>query len=189
MFRETTFNDVTRDDVLAVSAEFVMDEEAFRGFYERTSRSVWAYLARITGDRQLSDDLLQEAYYRFLRASARYESESHRRNSLYKIATNLAHDARRRTKTTPVLGEEGDEIERARAGEGPFRGDERADLDRAMSQMKPQERAMLWLAYAEGASHKEIAETLGLAPSSMKMILFRARRKLAGLLGGRDAAV
>ncbi len=46
---------------------------------------------------------------------------------------------------------------------------------------------MLWLAYGEGASHKEIAETLGLAPSSMKAILFRARRKLAGLLGGRDA--
>jgi RNA polymerase sigma-70 factor (ECF subfamily) len=193
MFRDTTFSDVTREDVLAVGlefvGEFVMDEEAFRGFYERTSRSVWAYLTRITGDRQLADDLLQETYYRFLRASATYESETHRRNSLYKIATNLAHDARRRTRTTPVLGEEGDEVERARGGDGPFRTDQRADLDRAMSQLKPKERAMLWLAYAEGASHKEIAETLGLSPSSMKMILFRARRKLAGLLGGRSAAL
>ena len=44
---------------------------------------------------------------------------------------------------------------------------------------------MLWLAYGEGASHKEIAETLGLAQSSMKMILFRARRKLAGMLAVR----
>ena len=67
-----------------------MDEDAFRAFYDRTSRGVWAYLARITGDRQLADDLLQETYYRFYRASATYESETHRRNSLFCIATNLA---------------------------------------------------------------------------------------------------
>jgi RNA polymerase sigma-70 factor (ECF subfamily) len=42
---------------------------------------------------------------------------------------------------------------------------------------------MLWLAYAEGASHREIADVLGLQPSSLKALLFRARRKLADLLG------
>ena len=41
-----------------------MDEEAFRLFYQRTSRSLWAYLSRMSGDRQLADDLLQETYYR-----------------------------------------------------------------------------------------------------------------------------
>jgi len=44
-----------------------MDEETFRAFYDRTARPVWSYLARITGDRALADDLLQESYYRFLR--------------------------------------------------------------------------------------------------------------------------
>jgi RNA polymerase sigma-70 factor (ECF subfamily) len=52
-----------------------------------------------------------------------------------------------------------------------------------MSRLKPRERAMLWLAYAEGASHREIADVLGLQPSSLKALLFRARRKLADLLG------
>ena len=52
-----------------------------------------------------------------------------------------------------------------------------------MSRLKARERAMLWLAYAEGASHREIAEVLGLRPASMKLLLFRARRKLAALLG------
>jgi RNA polymerase sigma-70 factor (ECF subfamily) len=52
-----------------------------------------------------------------------------------------------------------------------------------MSGLKPRERAMLWLAYAEGASHREIAEVLGLGEGSMKTLLFRARRKLAMLLG------
>jgi len=52
-----------------------------------------------------------------------------------------------------------------------------------MSHLKPRERAMLWLAYAEGASHREIADVLGLRPASLKPMLFRARRRLATLLG------
>ena len=90
MFRATTFNEIQRDRALGEEAAFVMDEETFRDFYDRSARGLWAYLARVSGDRQLADDLLQETYYRFLRASAKYESEAHRRNSLYRIATNLA---------------------------------------------------------------------------------------------------
>jgi RNA polymerase sigma-70 factor (ECF subfamily) len=42
---------------------------------------------------------------------------------------------------------------------------------------------MLWLAYAEGASHGEIAGALGIRVASLKPMLFRARRKMAALLG------
>ena len=38
----------------------------------------------------------------------------------------------------------------------------RVDLARAMARLKPRERELLWLAYAQGSSHQEIAETLGL---------------------------
>src|SRR5215472_12174107 len=111
MLRDATFTDVSRLEALDdASASFVMDEDAFRAFYERTARGIWAYLARITGDRQLADDLLQETYYRFLRANAAHESEKHRRNSLYQIATNLAKDARRRSWTHPFEAS-GDQIE------------------------------------------------------------------------------
>src|SRR6478752_1654908 len=96
--RDMTFLDVER--LARVAAEAVetlqMDEDTFRAFYDRTARPVWVYLARITGDRALADDLLQESYYRFLRAERRFDSETHRRNYLYRIATNLAHDRRRR---------------------------------------------------------------------------------------------
>ena len=59
-----------------------------------------------------------------------------------------------------------------------------SDLRRAMTHLKPRERALLWLAYAQGSSHKEIAQSLGLRTGSVKLLLFRARRRLAALLGG-----
>ncbi len=48
--------------------------------------------------------------------------------------------------------------------------------------MRPRERQLLWLAYAEGYSHREIASITGLASASIRLLLFRARRKIARLL-------
>lgn len=188
MLRDTTFNDVSRDYALDDACPtFVMDEESFRTFYDRTARGVWAYLARVTGDRQLADDLLQETFYRFLRAAATYESETHRRNSLFRIATNLARDARRRSIIRAPFSSVGEEIERVASADDAGTTERKTDVNRAMAQMKPQERAMLWLAYAEGASHREIADVLGLSAGSLKPLLFRARRRLATLLGRAPA--
>jgi RNA polymerase sigma-70 factor, ECF subfamily len=184
MFRDETFTHVSRarasDDACA---DFVMDEDTFRAFYERTARGLWAYLARVTGDRQIADDLLQETFYRFLRADARYESETHRRNSLYRIATNLARDAARRSMIRVPPSIAGDDIERVPARAESRMAENNADLSRALLNLRPRERAMLWLAYAEGASHQEIAAVLGVRAGSLKPMLFRARRKLAALLG------
>ena len=178
---DTTFS-VDSRAVEDSCAEFVMDEDTFRAFYERTARGVWAYLARVTGDRQLAEDLMQETFYRFLRANATHDTEAHRRNSLYRIATNLARDARRRSSNRPASVLAGDDIESVPSGSRPGAADRIADLTSAMSHLHPRERAMLWLAYAEGASHSEIASVLGLSPGSLKTLLFRARRRLAALL-------
>jgi RNA polymerase sigma-70 factor (ECF subfamily) len=186
MYRDMTFTDVSRREAIndADNREsvFVMDEDAFRGFYERNARGVWAYLARVTGERQQADDLLQEAFYRFLRAAAPHETEEHRRNSLYRIATNLAKDARRRDRLRSPFQALGSDVERA-PSDRPAAPEQSADFAKAMSRLKPRERAMLWLAYAEGATHRQIADVLGLRPASLKPMLFRARRKLAALLG------
>jgi RNA polymerase sigma-70 factor (ECF subfamily) len=183
MLRATTFNDIQRDRALDAAAGFIMDEDAFRDFYDRTARGLWAYLARVAGDRQLADDLLQETFYRFLRASAHHETEAHRRNSLYRIATNLARDARRRQVIRGVGAVVGDEIERVPSRHDAGASERKADFERAMARLNPRERAMLWLAYAEGASHRDIADVLGLQTASLKAMLFRARRKVAALLG------
>jgi RNA polymerase sigma-70 factor (ECF subfamily) len=173
------------------SAVPLMSEDEFRSFYERTARPLWSYLSRITGDRQQADDFLQEAYYRFYRAGARHEDEAHRRNSLFQIATNLVRDAARRASHRNEVALEHDEHESSPAAKVasnapmPERQAEiRTDLARAMKQLEPVQRELLWLAYAQGASHEEIADILGLRPISIRTLLLRARRKLAGILSG-----
>lgn len=178
-----TLTDVERLSALSeADRTFQMTEEAFRTFYELTSRPVWMYLARLTGDRRIADDLLQEAYYRFLRTTTTFESDDHRRNYLFRIATNLAHDHRRRRNVQAVPVDEAEGSLPASV-ENADQVARRMDVTRAMSQLKPRERSLLWLAYAQGASHEEIAATLGLKRSSLKTLLFRARRHLIQRLG------
>ncbi len=196
--RDVTFSDVQRldaldaDDALDHSVAFAMDEDAFRAFYDRTSRALWTYLSRITGDPQMADDLLQESYYRFLRIRGSWESETHRRAYLFRIATNLVRDDYRRTRNRFFVAlPEGDrhELAATTSADHPEHAVRRTDLQRAMGRLRPRERALLWLAYAQGRAHAEIADTLGLKTGSVKLLLFRARRKLAGLLrqgGHRD---
>ena len=131
----------------------------------------------------MADDLLQETYYRFLRTPNVFESESHRKNYLFRIAANLVHDAHRGYVPCTTIPEE-DEPGHPATGPGGENSEQRADLRQAMTHLKPRQRDALWLAYAEGASHEEIGRALGVKTSSVKLLLFRARRKLANLLGG-----
>ena len=80
-----------------------MDEDTFRSFYDRTARAVWAYISRTTGDNRLADDLMQETYYRFLRAGVAYDNETHRRHYLFRIAVNLVRDHYRRPRSSTRL--------------------------------------------------------------------------------------
>ena len=183
--RDLTLTDVERLRAAESDDTFHMDEDTFRAFYDRTARPVWAYLSRMTGDRQLADDLLQETYYRFLRAERGYASDAHRRNYLFRIATNLVRDGHRRRR--PVLVAVPEETDRdALRSHDDVAGRTvlRADLSRAMANLSSREQALLWLAYAQGSSHDEIALSLGLKTSSIKLLLFRARRRLAQLLSG-----
>ena len=185
--REMTLSELEQVGAGAAVREdtFQMDEDAFRLFYERTARPVWAYLSRMSGDARLADDLLQEAYYRFLRANVTHESDAHRRNYLFRIATNLVRDMRRRPRLEDSrTAEDGAEIEHQDPQSADAAGVavRRLDLARSMARLKPRERDLLWLAYAQGSSHKEIADTLGLKTASIKLLLFRARRRLAGIL-------
>jgi RNA polymerase sigma-70 factor (ECF subfamily) len=151
-----------------------MDEAAFHRLYHRTARPLRAYLIRACGDLALADDLLQEAYLRILRSGFEGEDEDHRKNYLFRIATNALRDHFRRKRP------ETDEV--PERDDSPGHDDAvhlRSDVGGAMSELSPNDRQMLWLAYVEGSSHEEIATALGLRAASIRSMLFRARQRLA----------
>jgi RNA polymerase sigma-70 factor (ECF subfamily) len=158
-----------------------MDEEAFRLFYARTARPLRAYIAATLHNRALVDDLLQESFLRFLQAELPAEDE-HRKNYLFRIATNLMRDHFRRARAVPPLGE---------AASGERLDDHiarREDLRRIMEELNPRQRDLLWLAYVEQFSHGEIAGMVGAKTASIRPMLARARQSLAELLRKRTGA-
>lgn len=184
--RDATVSNIERLDAGAAprGVALAMDEDAFRAFYEHTSRPLWAYLARLSGSRTDADDLLQETYYRLVRAGTVFNDEDHRRRYLYAIATNLVLDRRRRRLTRPEAPMAGSADDLAAEGSAADSLEHRTVVRGAMSRLRPRDRALLWLAYAQGASHNEIGSALGLKSASVRSMLFRARRRFADLIGG-----
>jgi RNA polymerase sigma-70 factor (ECF subfamily) len=182
MHRESVLPNVLAGDALRVE-EPPMDSDAFAGFYERSARPLWAYLARVSGDTALADDLMQESFVRFLCAQQPEEGEVADRRYLFRIATNLLRDHWRRPRTASIE-ELSEELFAASAS-----SDQADVLGPALALMRPRERQLLWLAYAEGYTHREIAEVTGLATASIRLLLFRARHKIANLLREQNSTL
>jgi RNA polymerase sigma factor (sigma-70 family) len=157
-----------------------LDEAEFRAFHEQTARKLRAYLRRsLPAD--AVDDAVQEAYVRLLRTPHASLPADERRAYLYRIAANLVNDAWRARKKTPIdEGHAPDDL----AARTPSQVT-RIDVTRAMDRLRLQERTMLWLAYVEQASHREIASALSVKEGSVRVLLSRARQKMAAALGVR----
>ena len=154
----------------------MMEDQLFETIYEQTARPLWAYAARISGDASAADDILQETYLRFLKASRPPTDPKEAKQYLYKIATNLVYDRFRSLKRRG----ESEIVETQFATSDTFAAD--MEMTQVFSRLKEQERMLLWLAYVEGYDHRQIAEIAKLSKLSVKVLLFRARRKLAELM-------
>jgi RNA polymerase sigma-70 factor (ECF subfamily) len=162
-------------------------DDAFRAFYAVTSRPLWGYLRSACGDAAAAEDMVQEAYLRILSADLAGEEESGRRAYLYRIATNLLHDHWRRARRQPAPDPLDADDDAAAITRTSSVGD-RVDVRRALARLTPRDRQLLWLAHVEGSSHREVASILGLGAASVRVLLFRARRRLASALeqAGRE---
>jgi RNA polymerase sigma-70 factor (ECF subfamily) len=156
------------------------DEARFEIFYGEHARALWSYVRRVGNDDAIADDIVQESFLRFLGASpaaSRSQADFNEKAYLYRIATNLTYDYFRRN-TREAKHQTNLETKEFACETTAFSSETAQVFDR----LKTQERALLWLAYVEGHNHSEIGEMLGLKSLSVRVLLFRARRKLANLL-------
>jgi RNA polymerase sigma-70 factor (ECF subfamily) len=153
-----------------------LDERSFAAFYERTKRAVWSYVYRATGHAADADDIVQEAFCRVIGAEIDADDEEGLRRYVFRIAGNLMTDRWRRASR------EASWLERFRSPDAHVDAEYDDGVARELAALAPRERALLWLAYVEGENHQEIADALGLARGSVKVLLFRARAKLKRLL-------
>jgi len=153
-----------------------VDEGTFRALYRETVVPLRTYIVRTLGGVAHADDIVQETYLRGLRRPLETGDVKQWRAYLFRIAGNLLTDHWRR-QGREVIGDE--------VAEPSVQGrniELRLDMGRMFQKLQPRERQLLWLAYVEKANHREIAAAAGLREASVRVLLSRARKKLARLL-------
>lgn len=149
----------------------------FETAFERYHPAVFRYLHRLTGDRDVADELAQEAFVRLLDHEV---EESGLKSWLFTVATNLVRD-RSRVRSRRRELSEGPELEpepAERPDEALERGEAKRRVRRALDRLKPRDREMLMMR-EEGFSYAEIAETVGVADTSVGALLSRALERFA----------
>lgn len=163
-------------------ATVMMDEQSFQTFFRQTAGPLRAYVASVIGSADAADDIVQDAFLRLLRSPPATRDPQQLRAFAFRVASNLITDHWRRRRREPFAGDARAQEPAVAAPNIPLR----VDMARTFERLRPQERQLLWLAYVEGADHREIAEALGLRPLSVRVLLYRARRKLAQLIDPRN---
>lgn len=161
-----------------------MDEFTFASLYRETAPSLRSYIRKVTGDAALADDILQETFYRFLRAELPVMEKFQIKAYLYRTASSMISDHWRRLKRERRWS-----LGRIFGGETDGNAESHEELMSEFRRLKTQEQTLLWLAYVEGFDHREIAKALELKEKSVRVLLFRARKKLAGMLGEQNAGL
>ena len=121
-----------------------------------------------------ADDIVQESCLRLLRAGPETQDDDEQRRYLYRIASNLVIDRWRRRQRDEHAGTGGNTVD--------LHDPRDHDIARTFAALNARERALLWLAYVEEESHADIAAALGVGARSVKVLLFRAKRRLRDLL-------
>jgi RNA polymerase sigma-70 factor (ECF subfamily) len=147
-----------------------MEQAAFRSFYQKTAPVLRAYIARSTGSIDAADDILQDTCMRFLLKAPSTLTEAEMRGYLYRTAESLIVDRWRRHKR-----EEARDLASAQPSDAPVSSEVADDVGSAFRTLKPQQRALLWMAYVEEFDHRRIALTAGVREKSVRVLLSRAR--------------
>ena len=196
------------DDAALVRALAAGSEDALAALYDRHVDGIHAVALRLTNDRQLAEEVVQETFLALWNRAELYDpAVASLATWLRTIARNRTVDrlraAGRRPPLVPLpgLGDEGESdagFERLRpdavvlGGAVPDAGPEaaaeaaevRAAVAAALATMPEVERTVIILAYREGLTQSEIAERLDWPLGTVKT---RTRRALAHLRAALEA--
>jgi RNA polymerase sigma-70 factor (ECF subfamily) len=162
----------------------MMDRSRFESVYRETSAKLRRYVGSVIGWCSQVEDITQEAYLRLLTSAPERLSDGQLRSYLFTTATNIVRDLWRRGAVAgdwAPLDHEG-----TTATIDMESITDKIDIAKALESLSIMQRSLVWLAYAEGYTHREIAEITGIREKSAKVMLFRARQRFIGKLQGSN---
>ena len=166
------------------------DDSGFATLVERLQRPLYRFLAVRTGSAADAEELTQEALLAAWESLARYDAGRPFLPWLYTIARRVAADHRRRCAcrpSEPLVGDpESGELDPHASS---VQSEHRENLwQLATRVLDDEQRSALWLRYVDGLPPGEIGEVLGRGAGSVRVLLFRARRRLARHLPAEGGA-
>jgi RNA polymerase sigma-70 factor (ECF subfamily) len=182
----------TADDRELVSRAQAEDKEAFEELVRRHQHRVFAVAGGILRRREDVEDIAQQVFVKAYFSLKRFDQRAAFSTWLYKITVNECWDLLRKKKVRPLVYESDLSEEQARqyavsgetGREAPDISEKLADrqrVERLLDGLEDRDRLMLILKEVEGFAVEEIAEVLHLNANTVKVRLFRARRRLANL--------
>ncbi len=150
---------------------------------------VFSVAVRITFDRDLAYDAVQETFIKLYGSLGKFRGQSRLSSYLYRIATNVAIDATRKRSQHPVsAGDSQADLLTVEApqtsNDGPDPGEIKTALYAALRRLDPIFRAAFVLVDLDGVSYEEAADQLQIPVGTVKSRVFRARGELRKTLAG-----
>lgn len=152
------------------------DLEAFEQLYRRFERPAFTLALRLTGQRDLAQEVLQDGMLKAFERIDQFRGEAPFWGWLRQLVVNeaLMHLRRRgRFDHSPL-----DDHALADSTPAPWRHADAQALERAIADLPDTARAVLWLYHVEGYTHVEIAAQFGRSVSFSKSQLARATQRL-----------
>jgi RNA polymerase sigma-70 factor (ECF subfamily) len=152
-----------------------------RVFYDDHVRRVFSLVHRFTGSADLAQDLTQDVFIRALERMHQYRGAVPLAAWLRSIALSVTFNALKVRKRRWLRDVDADETLPQPAGATPD-ALLAARLSAALDALPERSRAIVMLHDAEGYTHEEIAETMGIAPGTSRAMLSQARATLRVVL-------
>lgn len=150
--------------------------------YERHHQQLLGFFYHMTGDRAVSEDLVQSVFYRMLKYRNSYQGEGKFKYWMYRMARNVNADRFR--KPNPLLKKKGyDEIaepssQEANAQYSLEKQEQLKLLQQALRRLSPEKREALVLSRYQGLKYKEIAKISQTSENAIKTRIHRALQEL-----------